>query len=74
MFIFAVNFFAHGRGVFRLTLPEGAYSVSDALTGRPVRHAWHGRTVGIPLELDAFDARVFEVRYIGDRKAPLADW
>ncbi|NOY81814.1 MAG: hypothetical protein GXP31_12530 [Kiritimatiellaeota bacterium] len=74
LFVFAANFFAPSRGQVRLALPERAFTVSDALTGKPVRGAWHGRTLSIPLELGAFDGRVFELRYTGARKAPLADW
>ncbi len=74
LFLFAVNFFAPTRGRVRVALPEAAFTVWDALTGKPLRGTWNGPSLSIPLELRAFDARVLELRYTGARDAPLADW
>ena len=68
VFLFVTNFFAPNRGVMEVRLPGNTFAVSELLTNVPVHPEAGFQTVRIPIDMDAFETRVYRLQCRGRRR------
>ncbi|OGV75286.1 MAG: hypothetical protein A3K19_00390 [Lentisphaerae bacterium RIFOXYB12_FULL_65_16] len=72
LFVFLTSFFGPTKGDLLLTLPDGAYSATDAQTDAPVDGGAGSDGYRIPVDLPAFGTRVLHIT--AAKGAPFKDW